>query len=102
MFALLLSQGVVAVDKPACLILKHASASEQFWVSGANWRYVAGDFPKGMKWKSNVRDRDVRKIKELGGNVVIVQPNYTPSDLEQAQNVASVHKQMFKSNSPRK
>lgn len=39
-----------------CLILKHASTSHQMWVSGANWQYVAGEFPPGMKWKSNVTD----------------------------------------------
>jgi hypothetical protein len=65
--------------------LKHASTARQFFVSGANWQYVAGEFPKGMKWKSNITDRSIRKIKELGGRVVIVPQNYSQADLEQAR-----------------
>lgn len=74
-----------AAEPPSCLIVKHASTARQVFVSGANWQYVAGDFPKGMKWKSNITDRNIRKIKELGGRVVIVPQNYTAADLEQAQ-----------------
>jgi hypothetical protein len=69
----------------SCLILKHATTSEQFWVSGANWRYIEGDFPAPMKWKSNVRDRDIRKIKELGGKVVIVPDKASLEQLEDAR-----------------
>jgi hypothetical protein len=58
-------------------------------VSGANWRYVAGEFPPGMKWKSNVRDRDVRKIKELGGKVVVVGQDYSIDELESAKKECS-------------
>jgi hypothetical protein len=54
-------------------------------VSAANWQYVEGDFPKEMKWKSNITDRNVRKIKESGGKVVIVPTTYTPADLEDAR-----------------
>jgi hypothetical protein len=68
-----------------CLIVKHATASEQAWVSGANWRYVEGDFPKGEKWKSNITDRGVRKIKEKGGKVVTVPAKYSTADLEDAR-----------------
>jgi hypothetical protein len=70
--------------KPNCLILKHASVSHQVWVSGSNWQYVAGDFPPGEKWRSNVTDRNVRKYKTLGWNVVMVPEKYTPADLDQA------------------
>lgn len=73
-----------------CLIVKHASVSRQVWVSGANWQYVAGDFPQGMKWKSNVTDRTIRKVKELGGRVITIQDKYTPSELEQAKAECSV------------
>jgi hypothetical protein len=67
------------------LIVKHASTSSQAFVSGANWRYVAGDFPKEMKWKSNITDRNIRKIKELGGRVVIVPTDYHVADVEDAR-----------------
>ena len=82
---LLIAAVAFAGDAPTCLIVKHAGVSHQVWVSGANWQYVAGDFPKGMKWKSNITDRNIRKIKEDGGQVVIVPEKYSASDLEEAK-----------------
>lgn len=76
-------------EKPTCLIVKHATTSHQIFVSGANWQYVAGDFPKSMKWKSNVTDRDIRKIKSLGGKVVTIKTDYSAADLEAAQKACS-------------
>jgi len=76
-------------DPQSCLIVKHASTAHQFFVSGANWQYVAGDFPAGMKWKSNITDRNIRKIKRLGGKVVIVPNTYTSTDLEEAKKSCS-------------
>jgi hypothetical protein len=86
----MLSVCVFAADQPTCLIVKHASAARQAFISGANWQYVAGDFPKGMKWKSNITDRYVRKIKEAGGKVVVVRQDYTADDLRQAQDTCKV------------
>lgn len=80
----LLASSSLAADQ-ACVILKHASASRQIFVSGANWQYVSGEFPAGLKWKSNVTDRYVRKIKEKGGKVVIVPQHYSAADLEDAR-----------------
>lgn len=85
-FVFLVAIAAAQDQKPAsCLILKHASVSSQMWVSGANWRYVAGDFPPNVKWKSNVRDGDIRKIKKLGGKVVVVGQDYTVLELESAK-----------------
>jgi hypothetical protein len=81
---ILFASSDLAADQ-ACVILKHASTSRQIFVSGANWQYVAGDFPSGLSWKSNVTDRYVRKIKEKGGKVVIVPQNYSAADLEDAR-----------------
>jgi hypothetical protein len=84
-FALIaLASSAIAADE-TCLIIRHASTARQVFVSGANWQYVEGDFPKGMKWKSNITDRNVRKVKELGGKVVIVPNTYSPTDLEDAR-----------------
>jgi hypothetical protein len=79
-----------ANDNPY-LIVKHATASQQVWVSGANWRYVEGDFPAGMKWKSNITDRGIRQIKEKRkrGKVVIVPEKYSTTDLEDARKQCS-------------
>jgi len=38
-----------------------------------------------MKWKSNITDRNIRKVKELGGQVVVIKPDYNAEDLAQAQ-----------------
>lgn len=84
LIAVLFATSCYAAD--TCLIVKHATTSEQAWVSGANWRYVEGDFPKGEKWKSNITDRGIRKIKEKGGKVVIVPAKYSTPDLEDARN----------------
>lgn len=84
---LVLSAAVAfGADAPTCLIIRHASTSHQAFVSGASWQYVEGDFPKGMKFRSNIRDNAVRKVKELGGLVFTVPTIYTPADLEDARN----------------
>jgi hypothetical protein len=85
-------------DQPSCLIVKHASTARQFFVSGANWQYVAGDFPKGMKWKSNITDRNIRKVKELGGQVVVIKPDYNAEDLAQAQKTCGLNEAAKSSN----
>lgn len=81
---MLFASSTLAADQ-TCVILKHASTSRQIFVSGANWQYVAGDFPAGLGWKSNVTDRYVRKIKEKGGRVVIVPQDYSAAALEDAR-----------------
>jgi hypothetical protein len=80
---------LATADDAPCLIVKHASTARQFFVSGANWQYVEGDFPKGMKWKSNITDRYIRKMKENGGRVVVVPQNYGAPELEQARRSCS-------------
>ncbi len=80
-----LSLPAFAGDGQSCLIVKHASTAHQAFVSGANWQYVAGEFPKGMKWKSNITDRYIRKVKEKGGIVATVPEKYSASDIEEAK-----------------
>lgn len=46
---------------------------------------MEGDFPKGQKWKSNITDRSIRKIKELGGKVVVVPDKASVEQLEDAR-----------------
>ena len=69
---------------PSCLIVRHASGFSAF-ANNANWEYVAGDFPGSMEWKGHLTDRNMRKVKKLGGRVIILQRNYTSADLEQAK-----------------
>jgi hypothetical protein len=74
----------------SCLIVRHTTTSDLPWVIGANWRYIEGDFPAGMKWKSNITDRNVRQIKQKGGKVVIVPEKYSSIDLEDARKQCGV------------
>jgi hypothetical protein len=84
-FVCLFALTLGASAQNTCLIIKHASTAHQAFVSGANWQYVEGDFPQGMKWKSNITDRNVRKVKELGGKVITLRPDYALIDLEDAR-----------------
>jgi hypothetical protein len=47
--------------------------------------YVWGEFPEGMKFKSGLKDGDVRKIREKGGRVIVLPQPYTHDDLEAAK-----------------
>ena len=38
-----------------------------------------------MKWKSNISDGDIRKVKENGGKVVVIPANYKMEDLDDAR-----------------
>jgi hypothetical protein len=70
------------VEVPPCLIVKHAGGFSAF-ANNANWEYIAGDFPKGFKWRVHLTDRNLRKVKELGGRIVILEPK--AEDLAHAQ-----------------
>jgi hypothetical protein len=72
------------VEAPSCLVVKHAGGFSAF-ANNANWEYVAGDFPKGMKWKGHLTDRNIRQIKAKGGQVEVVGNGYTAEDIAQAQ-----------------
>jgi hypothetical protein len=67
-----------------CVILKRASAGDTF-VTGVQFHYVEGDYPQDFKFVMQLRGRHVRHLHKLGGKMVIVEPNYTPADLEAAR-----------------
>jgi len=46
---------------------------------------VEGNFPKGFKFRSEIGDKHIRKIKEQGGKVVIVRADYTSAELDDAR-----------------
>jgi hypothetical protein len=47
--------------------------------------YVAGDYPSGFKWRSELSDGDVRDLQQKGGRMVVLKPDYQASDLEDAK-----------------
>ncbi len=68
-----------------CLIVKPNSTAHRAFVSNTAYQYVAGDFPTGLKFKSNIGDGYVRKIKEKGGKIIVLPAKYSIADLEQAK-----------------
>ena len=82
----------LAADSP-CVILRDypRKTADAFtrWTTPPPFEYVEGDFPKGFKFRTEIRDKHVRKIKELGGKIVIIKTDYTPADLLDARNRCS-------------
>src|SRR5579862_5973014 len=73
--------------KQSCVIVQHTEMTGiATW--SRNYRpleYVWGDFPEGMKFKSGLRDGDIRKIQQKGGRVIVLPKPYTHDDLEDAK-----------------
>lgn len=47
--------------------------------------YVAGDYPSGFKWRSELSDGDVRDLQKKGGRVVVLASEYSGDDLSNAK-----------------
>lgn len=51
--------------------------------------YLSGEFPDGIPFRSEVKDKDVDKIRKKGGRVLILDPRYTREDLDKAKQTCS-------------
>lgn len=47
--------------------------------------YLAGEYPAGMAFRTQIKDKDIEKIKAKGAQVIILQPQYTRADLDLAK-----------------
>ncbi len=47
--------------------------------------YLAGEYPSGMPFRNQIKDKDVDKIRAKGGRVVILDSEYTHEDLDKAK-----------------
>ena len=47
--------------------------------------YLAGDYPPGIAFRSQIKDKDVDKIKAKGAQVIILDSQYTRADLDAAK-----------------
>lgn len=78
----------VAADTP-CVILRDypRKTADAFtrWTTPPPYEYVEGDYPKDFKFRTEIRDKHIRKIKELGGKIQIIKSDYTPTDLADAR-----------------
>lgn len=88
---LLIATLAAAEDSP-CVILKRMGPADEitshlysFGIRGKQFQFVDGQFPKGMKFHGRLTDHDVREIFDKGGRVSIVEPKYTPADLQAAR-----------------
>jgi hypothetical protein len=82
-----------AAESKPCLVIKnhvkHGSEALMRWTEPKPYDYVEGDFPKGMKFQSEIGDKQIRQIQGSGGKVVIVKPNYTLEELKSARTSCS-------------
>jgi hypothetical protein len=81
-----------ACAQSACVVLaanEPAKGSAMWTQHGAKQAhmltYLAGEFPKDYSFKSYLPDKDVDKIKQKGGHVLILDPHYTREDLDKAK-----------------
>jgi hypothetical protein len=79
-------------EKSTCVILKRMGPADEvtshlysFGIRGKQFQYVEGDFPAGLKFHGRLTDNDVRQIMDKGGKIQVLDPKYSPSDLDSAR-----------------
>lgn len=77
-----------SAPKP-CVILKRSSAADHA-ITGIEFYFVAGRYPKGYKFRTNLRGRHARQLQKMGGRMAILESRYTADDLAQAQKTCEV------------
>src|SRR5882757_1191016 len=72
-----------------CLILKRMGPADEitshlysFGIRGKQFQYVEGNLPQGISFHGRLTDHDARKILDKGGKIQILEPKYTPTDLD--------------------
>jgi hypothetical protein len=56
---------------------------------GKQFQYVEGNLPQGISFHGRLTDHDARKILDKAGKIQIVEPKYTPADLDAARRQCS-------------
>ena len=87
---LILSVAAFATDTCVILAPPRAAVVTPFWHHSLV--YVAGEYPRGFHFRSEVKDKDVDKIKAKGGQVVVLHGEYTPEELDAAKNQCEAKK----------
>jgi hypothetical protein len=85
----------VAADSP-CVIVAPAEQPQgtATWSQAGRQQrhamlYLAGEYPPGIPFRSQIKDKDVDKIRSKGGRVIILDTKYTHDDLEKAKKQCS-------------
>lgn len=79
-------------SQAGCVILKRMGRIDRsktrwysFGISGKQFRYVEGELPEGFFPSRKMTDHDVRNLQAQGAQVVVLESNYTPEDLKEAE-----------------
>lgn len=88
------TEGSVTSARPAdpCVILKRMGPADEitshlysFGIRGKQFQYVEGNLPQGISFHGRLTDHDARKILDKAGKIQILEPKYTPADLDAAR-----------------
>jgi hypothetical protein len=95
-FAILLLSSFAAAGDSPCVILAPAEPPKGMatWSQAGRQQqhamlYLAGEYPPGIPFRSQIKDKDVDKIRAKGGRVIILDTKYTHDDLEKAKKQCS-------------
>jgi hypothetical protein len=79
-----------------CVILKRMGPADEitshlysFGIRGKQFQYVEGNLPQGISFHGRLTDHDARKILDKAGKIQILEPKYTPADLDAARRQCS-------------
>jgi hypothetical protein len=88
---LLLSSVAIAADSP-CVILAPVEPPQGIatWSQAGRQQrhamiYLAGEYPAGFPFRTQIKDKDVDKIRARGGRALVLDTHYTRDDLEKAK-----------------
>jgi hypothetical protein len=80
------------VGPASCLILERMGAADQvasqvmsFGIHRKEFHYVEGRLPEGFSFQDKLSGRDVRDLQGRGSEIIILNSDYLPDELEQAR-----------------
>ncbi len=88
-----LPQGGAGHQSPAtCLILERVGTVDKitsrvlsFGIHGKQFQYIEGKLPEGLSFHDKLTERDVSELQARGSEVVIVNSDLMPDELQQAR-----------------
>lgn len=54
------------------------------WLKGDTYQFQAGEFPSGVKFRVELRNRHIREIHRKGGRIIFLNKDYAYKELEEA------------------
>jgi hypothetical protein len=90
--AIIPEHGAGHAQQPSCVLLKRMGPADQvtshlysFGIRGKQFQYVEGKLPDGFPFHGRLTDHDVRNLQACGAEVIVLNQNYTPDELQQAR-----------------